>query len=369
MVSRHRNRGISFAILLGCFVRELLAVTLYLLLEWRAHAYDFFTPALVLFVVLITLRTPYLNAYTFLLEMFGMSDWELSHHVGMHGDSLYNLLRTLAVLTAHVGGAVAAAALRVYWDVTYGKESSSGGRPGFQPSLSVDPSMLSSLDSFWNADDRLARIGNVTEALIPLGPEEYLGIGQVPLMAWYVLEDAGYVCMVCIITIHIWLYTGLGEGKPHTNQNPFYQRYWVSLFTLCMLLSLVNTALYRAFPTAHGSLHNTIFKWQYQSWNPSVRLVDNQNSEVFSRIIGGLLGLLLASGYNRLLVSTEKDRDDDNSGDFWFKIVWGFEPDQLHTREKRINGDSGERRSSYTRKDADSCVVIKLPGHMKEARS
>lgn len=377
MTNRYKARGFDFPILFGFFMRELLAVTLYLLLEWRARDYDFFTTAFVLILVLLTLRIPYVNAYTFLLEVFGMADWELSHHAGMHGSSFYNMYRALVVLTAHVGGAIAAAALRVYWDVAYGIESVTNGRPGVVPSLSVDPNALRALDGFWSADQRLERIGNSTalSSTIPLGPDNYLGIGQVSLMSWYVLEDAGYVLTVCVITIHIWLYVGLGEGNGLTRQNPFGRRYWHGLFVLCLMLSLLNAALCRAFPTAHGSPHNTIFKWQYQAWNPSVRLVDNENSEVFMRVVGGFLGLALAYAYNRLLVSTEKRRDDDDSGDLWFKMVWGFDPDQLHSRERRVRGDADDTRKETRRSLSEgrsetrcekSCVVIKLPENFSD---
>jgi hypothetical protein len=108
---------------------------------------------------------------------------------------------------------------------------------------------------------------------------------------------------------------------------------------------LLYMALYRAFPTAHGSFHTTIYKAQYQVWNPTVKLLDDDNSETVARVFGGFLGLFLAVGYNKILVGTEKQTADDERSDFYYKLIWGLEPDPNQSRARRTEGE-GEDDSS-----------------------
>jgi hypothetical protein len=342
----------SFPKTIGSFFREVLAVTLILTLEGRAWAYDFFTPGLVLFLILITFRVPYINSYAFLFETFSIDSWKMANHVGLqkHVNFSQNALHTLVVLGAHIGSAVGAAALRVYFDVAFGRETMSA-QPGLAPALEINVDELRKFDSFWDADARLDRLSDqkifngTLQMTVPLGENGDLGIGQVTLMVWYIAEEIGYVFLLCVCFLHIWLGAGVGENKS-APMNPFKQRYWMHLFRVCVLLTLVYVALYRAFPTAHGSLHRTVYLCQYQAWNPNVHVIDTDNNEPFARIVGGLVGLLLGVGYNQILVNTEKQESTDES-DFYFRLVWGIDPDPSHTRAKRTGGkDDGSSSDS-----------------------
>lgn len=334
----------SFPKTIGSFFREVLAVTLLLILEGRTWAYDFFTPGLILFLILITFRVPYINSYAFLFETFSIDSWRMANHVGLqkHADFTQNAIHTIVVLGAHIGAAIGAAALRVYFDVSFGREIMSA-QAGLAPALQVDVDGLRNFNSFWNAGARLdtlakeSILNGTVEMTIPLGANRDLGIGQMTLMMWYISEEIGYVCLLCVCYIHIWLGAGVGESK-QTQMNPFKPRYWMHLFRVCILLTMVYVSLYRAFPTAHGSLHRTVYLCQYQAWNPNVHVVDSDNYEALARIIGALVGLVLGMAYNQLLVNTEKQESTDES-DFYFRLVWGVDPDPSHTRAKRTGKD------------------------------
>ena len=347
-----KSLSYSFPKTVGAFFREVLAVTLVLTLEGRTWAYDFFTPGLVLFLILITFRVPYINSYAFLFETFSIDSWKMASHVGLqkHADFSQNFIHTIVVLGAHIGAAIGAAALRVYFDVAFGREIMST-QAGLAPALEVDVDGLRNFDSFWNAGSRLDALAKeqifngTVEMNIPLGANRDLGIGQMTLMVWYVAEEIGYVCLLCICFIHIWLGAGVGENK-RTPMNPFKQRYWMHLFRVSILLTMVYISLYRAFPTAHGSLHRTIYLCQYQAWNPNVRVIDTDNHEAFARIVGALLGLAFGVAYNQMLVNTEEQESTDES-DFYFRLVWGIDPDPSHTRAKRTGGkDDGSSSDS-----------------------
>ena len=348
----------SLPITIGAFFRELLAVTLVLVLTERARTYDFFTPGFVLLLVFLTFRIPNINSYTLLFETFSLGQWQVKNHVGgrNHADISQNILHVMVVLAAHIGGAIGAAAIRVYFDVMYGTEIMFGKnlspdiRTDLAPALTADVHAIRAIDSFWGSEDRVDRLlkkgvnDTVTE-LMPLTAESKLGISDTALTVWYTTEEIGFVFLLCVCYIHIWLSSGVGENKKPL-MNPFSRVYWKRLFRVCTLVVLIYMALYRAFPTAHGSLHSTIFKVQYQAWNPSVHLIDDDHNETFARIFGGFIGVVLAIGYNKMLVGTERADADDDSGDFYYKLVWGMEADPNHSRARRIGSeDQGESGS------------------------
>ena len=357
-----RSLVYSLPITVGSFFRELLAVTLVLILQERAGTYDFFTQGFILLLIFLTFRIPYVNSYTLLFEAFSLGQWDVKNHVGMrkHADVSQNMFHVLVIFVAHVGGAIAAAALRVYFDVTYGtevifgRERLEGMRTDVAPSLQVNVDELRRIDSFWGGSNRLDRLEGVNGTIfqmMPLSGQNDLGIGSTALTVWYTTEEIGYVFMLCVCYIHIWLSSGVGENKKPP-LNPFSSTYWQYLFKVCLLVVLVYMALYRAFPTAHGSMHTTIFKVQYQAWNPNVHLIDSDNSETFARIFGGLIGLFLAVGYNKILVGTERAGSDDDSGDFYYKLIWGLEPDPNHSKAKRTTDgwDSSDDEDPQTRR-------------------
>lgn len=335
-----RDERQSLPITLGAFFREFFAVALILTLQQRVWAYDPFAPGLVLFLLLIALRIPYINTFAVLFEWLAMGDWEIAHHVGLHRHRtpMQNTAHVAAIMAAHASASVCAAALRVYLDVTFGKEL---GGPG-PMLLQVRPAELQAADPFWGAQprlDRLQRQGlNATMvAALPLRAGMDLGIDRLSLLAWYVGEEAAFVFLLCVCFTCIWLASGVADRATAPN-NPFAPAYWSKLFRMCGLLAVIYAALFRAFPSAHGSLHVTIFKCQYQAWSPTARLVDTDNYEPTARVIGGFAGLLLAWMYNQALVGTEAVDDHDDSSGFAFRMVWGMEPDSTHTKRKRLRG-------------------------------
>ena len=330
---------------IGAFFRELLAVTLLLTLQERAWAYDFFTPGLVLFLILITFRAPYINSYTFLFETSCISSWAMTNHVGLqkHDAFAQNAMYTIAVIGAHVGGAIGSAALRVYLDVTYGKEVMSM-QAGVSPALEVSVAGLQRFSgSLWSADSRVARLielgypNGTSEVPVPVTGPNDLAIGEFSLVFWYVAEEVGFVFFVCVCYIHIWLGAGVADNR-QPPMNPFKPPYWQRLFRVSALWTMIYVALYRAFPTAHGSLHRTLYLSQYQAWNPNVHVIDTTDGEAYARVAGGLIGLMLSILYNQMLVSTEKLDPDDDSGDGFYRMIWGFNRDETHTRSDRVSG-------------------------------
>jgi hypothetical protein len=364
MDDAHAKRSLfySLPITIGSFFRELLAVTLLLVLQERAFSYDFFTSGLVLFLISLTFRVPYVNTYILLFESFSLGQWDVRNYVGLrkHADASQNILHVLVILAAYICGGLAAAALRVYFDVTYGTELMLGKeldpltQSQVAPALQVNVDHLRNIDSFWGAEHRIDRLlesgvnGTISQ-LVPLDGNNDLGIGDTALTVWYAAEEIGYVFLFCVCYVHIWLGAGVGENKkPHLN--PFSHNYWYSLFKVFGMVVLSYVALCRAFPTAHGSLHVTIFKLQYQAWNPNKHLIDHDHSELVGRIFGGFIGLFLAVGYNKMLVGTERSSPEDDPGDFYYKLIWGLEPDAAHTKARRVGrADGGDSSSDEER--------------------
>jgi len=326
---RRRTLSYSFPQTVGCFLRELLAVTFLLLMEQRVGNYDFFNSAFILLLVLITFRTPYVNSYAFFFEISSLKKWSMPNHVGLqkHEDFTQNLFLFVAVLGAHIGAAIGAAALRVLMDVSYGVESLASGQ-SIEPMLGVSIASLKSIDTFWGTEKRLDRLASAgllngtRSVMLPIHDINILGLDSVAVALWYLLEEVGYVALLCMCYVHIWLGAGLGkdEMKP---MEPFKSEFWKRLFRMSFMLAVVNTALNRCFPTAHGSLHHTIYKCQYQAWNPDLHLVDNENQEPLIRVLGGVIGVIVAFSYNKILIATRDNKDDEG---YYYRMVWGREP-------------------------------------------
>jgi hypothetical protein len=317
--------------LLSAAVREFCAVCLFMILNLRADGYDFFNAGVILFLILIVVRLPFLNSYAFIFEATTIKSWEIKH-VGIqkHGNRGYNTLHAVAILVTHVLAGIASAAFKVYYEVAYGKESM-GAQPLIAPNLIVDTDVLRRMGTEWNANERLERLqplGNGTKLMmipLPVNATNGHGIDKTALLLWYFCEDTAYVTLLCICFVHIWIGTGVvkekHDGKANLPLNPFRPRYWQQLFKISLLLTGIQLALSRAFPTAHGSLHATVYKLQYQAWTPNAFLVDNENGEATIRILGGLLGVVLGKIYSWTLLSTKLDVEDT----WYFSLVWGME--------------------------------------------
>ena len=348
--------------LLSASVREFFAVGLYLVLSMRAEGYDFFNSALILFLVLIVARIPFLNSYSFIFEATTVKSWDIKHvGVQKHSNSGYNFIHGIAILVAHILAGIAAAAFKVYYEVSYGTENM-GLQHIIRPELVVDTHVLEKMGTEWSANDRLDRLrpfDGIKVIQLPLNATDTHGIDKTALILWYLCEEAAYVTLLCICFVHIWLGTGAIKEKYDDKEsvplNPFRPRYWSQLFQISMLLTMIQLALSRAFPTAHGSLHSTVFKLQYQSWKPGSCLVDDENGEAAIRIIGGLIGVVLGKIYNWALLSTKLDKEDT----LYFSLVWGME--SPFEAEK----DSKKRRyTSVAEDEEDPGSLSNLASHM-----
>ena len=332
--------------LLSATIREFFAVGLFLVLTMRADGYDFFNTGIILFLVLIVVRLPFLNSYAFIFEATTIKSWEIKH-VGIqkHSNWGYNTLHALAILAAHILAGTAAAAFKVYYEVAYGVETM-GEQPLIEPGLIVDTHVLEKMGTDWSANERLDRLrplDGVKSIKLPLNSTDAShGIDKTALLLWYFCEEAAYITLLCICFVHIWVGTGVVKEKDDESAkiplNPFRPRYWKQLFKISLLLTMIQFALSRAFPTAHGSLHHTVYKLQYQAWMPDSHLVDNDNGEAAIRIIGGLVGIVLAKIYSWTLLSTKLDPDDT----WYFSLVWGMESPFEAERDLK-------RKKSYSR--------------------
>lgn len=319
--------------LLSASLREFFAVALFIVLTLRADGYDFFNSGIILFLILIVVRLPFLNSYAFIFEATTIKSWEIKHvGVQKHSNWGYNTLHAIAILVTHILAGMATAAFKVYYEVTYGKEDM-GAQPLITPELVVDTRVLKNLGTDWAANERLNRLKPASEwtdgikhIMLPLNSTDTThGIDKTALQLWYFCEDAAYVTLLCICFVHIWIGTGVVKEKYDSSANvplnPFRPRYWQQLFKISLLLTMIQLALSRAFPTAHGSLHATVYKLQYQAWMPNAHLVDTENGEAVTRIFGGLIGVVLGKIYSWTLLSTKLDKDDT----WYFSLVWGME--------------------------------------------
>ena len=315
--------------LVSAMTRQFFAMGLLLALSLRADNYDFFNYGIVLFLILITVRLPYLNSYAFIFESTTIKSWDMKHvGVQKHSNWGYNTIIGIAIVVAHVLAGIAVAAFKVYYEVAYGVENM-GAHPIIKPELVIDTHTLEKFGDDWSANERLKRLlplDGIKVISLPLnGTDPSHGIDKTALLLWYFCEDAAYVTLLCICFVHIWIGTGVvwekHDDKANIPLNPFRPRYWQQLFKISLLLTMIQLALNRAFPTAHGSLHYTVYKLQYQAWVPDAHLVDEENGEAVIRIIGGLFGVFLGKVYSWMLLSTKLDKDDT----WYFSLVWGMD--------------------------------------------
>jgi hypothetical protein len=346
MTSHKKTLSYALPQIMGAFIREYLSVALLMFFHQRVKAYDLFNGGFVLFLILIVFRVPYINSYTFFFEFKAANDWNVLHRIGGHTDPTQLFIYFIAVLGAHVAGAISAAAATVYCNVMFGVESMTTNTTNY---LTIDIDGLRKIDDVWGADKRIDRLvhdymtnGTRTE-VVPLRDHAYLGIDSSALYVWYFLEDFGYVLGLCVCFLHVMLAVGIGEDTGKISKSPFRREYWMQLFPMSILLSLVYIALDRTFPTAHGSLHVTTFKYYYQQWNPSVYVIDNENNEGWLRIFGSIIGLVVAYVYNSVIIATSKPEGDD----YYYRLVWGFERPKTAAAPRMDDDDAPAPPPSY----------------------
>ena len=351
-------------LIISVFFREIVAVMLLLVLESRVSGYDLMNKPLILFLVLITVRLPYINSYAYIFESASMYKYKSHSRHGSRSDAQnsywFHSVYFVVVLVAHILGAIWAAWLRVWFDVQYGTEIQLVSGPVLKFGIKTDVSALSRYDSTFFPEDRYScfasKGANTTQTVwFPLLHLENYCITDTNIQAWYIGEEMAYVFLLCTCLMHSWIATSATkDGKPGS-ANPFVKEYWNKLFRLSVLLTAVNLALARAFPTAHGSFHNTIFAYYYQRWTPGAEQIDDRHGEFFFRVLGGVVGALLAIAYNAMVASTQ----DPNGDAGFFKLVWGFARDSPPSSAKEVYSEGGGSKSSssslvYVVKEASS---------------
>jgi hypothetical protein len=73
-------------------------------------------------------------------------------------------------------------------------------------------------------------------------------------------------------------------------------------------------------------------------------LVDNDNQEPLIRILGGLIGVVVAYSYNKMLIATRDNKDDEG---FYYRFVWGREPVPDEAESKVVPAASDRKYGRY----------------------
>jgi hypothetical protein len=297
-----------------------------------------FNSGMVLFVILIMVRVPYINSYVYLFEK---ATSNFGGRSAYDKDPVYPFVEAVAVLGGQVAGAAAAAALRVTLDVSYGRELHGLGSPNVRHGLSTDVAALRAYDSYWKPDTRVAcfkdmgRVNGTVTKWFPLTQASRdFCVPYQSVSFWYLTEEAVYVLIVCMVYVHIWQLTSKRveryEGQGATD--PQGRRYWETLFKLCFVLCFLNVAMTRAFPTAHGSLHKSLYYFFVDEWTPGEsKVIDDVHDEMVWRVMGGVLGGLMGVLYGRTIGSTIEVRAtaNDASNNLYHLVycfVWGMAP-------------------------------------------
>ena len=341
-------------LLISVLVREFVAVALLLVLESRVVGYDLMNRPLILFLVLVTVRLPYINSYAYIFESASMYKLKGHSKHGSRSDAqnsyYFHTVYFIFVIGAHVLAAVAAAAARVYWDVQYGTEIQLVSGPVLKYGIKTDIDTLAKYDSKWGPEDRYSCFAskslNSTQTVwFPLIHLDKYCITDTSIQAWYITEEAAYVFLLCVCLAHAWLATSAPKDGGPSNSNPFAREYWGKLFRLSVILTAINISLTRAFPTAHGSFHNTVFAYYYQRWTPGSEQLDDKHGEFFFRVLGGIVGSLMGIAYNSVIAATQDPTGDPG----FFKLVWGF--------AREGGGSSNGPKEVYTDTKSTSSAV------------
>jgi hypothetical protein len=186
----------STPLLISIFIREFLAVGLLLLLESRIRGYDYVNSALILFLILIAARMPYINSYAYFFETLAMPKWARTRAHGLKNSASesFNWQFFFAVLIAHVCGSIAAAAARVYFDAQYGIELIPGGGNStvIQQGLKIDIDSLGDYSSSWFLTDRKKCFADESMSgqvitMFPIGSK--VCISSYMMYIWYIGEE------------------------------------------------------------------------------------------------------------------------------------------------------------------------------------
>ena len=371
MVEKKASFSDDMPLIISVFFREIVAVALLLILESRVSGYDLINKPLILFLVLITVRLPYINSYAYIFETASMYKYKSQSRHGSRSDAQnsywFHTVYFVVVLVAHVLGAILAAWMRVWFDVQYGTEIQLISGPVLKFGIKTDVSALSRYDATFYPEERYSCFAskalNATQTVwFPLLHLDNYCITDTSIQAWYIGEEMAYVFLLCTCLMHSWIATSVTKDGKSSTSNPFAKEYWNKLFRLSVLLTSVNLALNRAFPTAHGSFHNTLFAYYYQRWTPGSEQIDDKHGEFFFRVLGGVVGALLAIAYNAAVASTQ----DPNGDAGFFKLVWGFAKESSSSSGSVKDVYTGESRPS---KESSSSSLVYVVNNEKSTGS
>lgn len=315
---------------LSTLIREFTAIAALLILESRLEGYDMFNSAMVLFIILVMVRVPYVNSYVYLFEKL---TWDFGARSNVNDEFFFAVGEGIAVLGGHIAGAAAAAAMRVTLDVNYGREVHGLGSPNVRYGLATNADSLAAYDSYWKAGDRRSCFsarglnGTVTKWFPLTNADRDYCLDVTSIGLWYFCEEAVYVLMLCMTYVHVWqLTTRRVERQDVGGVNPLGRWYWETLFKLSFLLCFLNVALARAFPTAHGSLHKSMYLYMVDLWSPQPHLIDDRHNEIALRVVGGIVGAGLGWVYAYVVHATLPVKAGSDSPNLLYCFVWGMPP-------------------------------------------
>ena len=307
--------------LFSLFLRELLSNFCILVLNSRLGRDNFLASPIVTLYVILVFRRPLNNPFILTMACLSAGDWGKANVSGLPG---FNKLKTssmtiflfwLWMLTAQLLGAVAAANFRTANDAIFGSEFVNGAAWGsgqlfLRANLSKD-------ESCWNkASSSSPTIGNQTSVIIPTR----LAKAQEDLVLdscmsyiqwrWWFMEDLAAVLFFIVGYVHVWRWLRWQDMKEST-ANEQSDRYWRNLVAFASAsasLGLMNTM---AFPTAHCGLHTSVFLSVYQSLNEEKAVTANFMNEPLIRVMGGVVGCLLAVLYERAITLVDEVEEEE----------------------------------------------------------
>lgn len=274
--------------------KELVAVFFILTAHQRLGAYDLFNTPLVLFLTLVVFAFPVMNTYMFIFLRFG--PWF------RYDTLLRSVAQTVMIAIAQIGGAFFAVALytskvKDNFDdsrfATLANETQKIGilyhdsvnagwweyfveegvavfvlLVGLVHLIEADMHMLLA-HSFWNMGNAPTTIppteqGEEKVSLLPPGGEPDT-LGNRPPAAQFTLQSS---------------------AQPAKSKIPPYHSIPI---TLIVHVSILVAGIMRAFPSAHQSLHITLYVGN--------GILDEWPSDFYGRLVGGFVGTILALIY------------------------------------------------------------------------
>jgi len=306
--------------LLSLFLRELLSNFCILVLNSRLGRDNFLAGPIVTLYVILVFRRPLNNPFILTMACLSAGDWGKANVSGLPGfkkektSPMSIFLFWLWMLTAQLLGAVAAAKFRTANDAIFGSEFVNGAAWGSgQLFLRAN---LSKAESCWNKEEASSlTIGNQTSVIIPTR----LAKAQEDLVLdscmsyiqwrWWFMEDMAAVLFFIVGYVHVWRWLRWQDMKEST-ANEQSDRYWRNLVAFASASASLGLMNSMAFPTAHCGLHTSVFLSVYQSLNEEKAVTANFMNEPLIRVMGGVVGCLLAVLYERAITLVDEVEEE-----------------------------------------------------------